>query len=107
MATLEDAQAVTSIGGLGCEGCIYWTEYSSMGLSLNGFVGRWGRCVSKKQIDDINRRQLIKRLTSTERVNTNINRLNVSTVILSTTPTFNCTNMKIPVDAEDKKGNGT
>lgn len=106
MATLENPQLLKEIGGRGCENCIFWSEYGPMTLTLNKFVGKWGRCSHKGQLDDINKRKLTSKLTSPERVNTDINRLALDTIILSTTPTFSCSNMRIAKD-EDGKGDKT
>lgn len=105
MATLQNPQVLKEIGGRGCENCIFWSEYGQMNLTLNNFVGRWGRCHNTEQLKDINRRKLVSQLTSQERVNTDLNRLTLDTMILSTTPTFSCPNMRIPLDDEKSNGN--
>jgi hypothetical protein len=104
MTTLEKVESSVVIGGRGCENCIFWTEYSEIGKTLNKFVGRWGRCSESSQIKDINSRQLVHKLTSQERVNTDVNRLSIETTILSTTPTFSCKFMRIPLN-DTKEGN--
>jgi hypothetical protein len=96
MATLQDPQLIKEVGGKGCEECIFWAEYGERSLTLNKFVGRWGRCSNKVQLDDINKRKLTSQLTSIERINTDVNRLALDAIILSTTPTFSCDNMRIP-----------
>lgn len=102
---LEQLETKTDIGGRGCENCLHWKEYGSMTLELYGFVGKWGRCYNEKTAEELNRKYLTQRTTPKDRTQTHINRLSLESMIISTTPTYSCPNMRIPLDKKEDSGN--
>lgn len=101
MLSLDTKEDVL-VGGLGCEHCRNWTEYSSTTCELYGFVGKWGNCQNPDSIRTINCAWLTKNTDTNMRLNTHINRVSLPpadeaesisdcyTVTLSTSPTYNC-----------------
>lgn len=103
MAVLDEIQTEKKTGKIGCDSCMYWSEYGEQNLELYGFVGRWGRCSSVEQVKAMDRKSLLNQVTLVERLNTNLNRLSIESKILSTTPKFTCPHVKIPYEQQDKK----
>lgn len=93
---LEQLERTAIVGGLGCESCMYWQEYGPMTLELYSLVGRWGRCGNVKAAHDINNKYLRQTTSTVDRTKTHITRLGIDTQILSTCPTYSCSNMRIP-----------
>lgn len=93
---LEQLEKQSAVGGLGCEHCMYWQEHGVINKELYGFVGRWGRCSNLKTTHDLNSKHLRNNTSTKDRTSTHILRLGVDTQVLSTTPVYVCSNMKVP-----------
>lgn len=102
MSVLEEVKTDKQTGKIGCDACIFWQEYGPMNIALYGLVGKWGRCSSVKQIKEINHKYLIRQLGMVDRLNTNLTRLSVDTIVLATTPKYTCPHVKIPDERKHK-----
>lgn len=98
---LELIESKTSMGGLGCSVCAYWSEYGDMTLELHGLVGKWGRCTNPKTFADVNDRFLTNKTTSGDRVNCVMTRLALDSQYLSTSSAYSCENLRIKKETED------
>jgi hypothetical protein len=103
MSVLEEIAVQKQTGKIGCDSCIFWQEYGPMNIALYGLVGKWGRCSSVQQVKDINNKYIIKKLWMVDRLNTNLTRLSVDTIVLATTPTYTCPHVKIPDERQNKE----